>query len=588
MSDQPKSLTRIQSYGGKEFEVVFRKGVPGKTKEEMEELQRTRPGGVGLAFSYCTPLNHRTYEAAPGIVCEQDVPVPMRDGVTIYADIYRPTNEEKVPFIVSWGMFGKRASEGVSDWQLMGVPPQTVSKLAKFESADPAYWCYEGYAVANVDSRGVGNSEGLIETFGTADARDGYDFIEWAAVQGWCTGKITMFGNSGVCMSIWKIAADQPPHLICIAPWEGIGDLYRESFSCGGVPNPAYHENIMGAVACKEYIEDIPAMLEKYPLMNEYWEDKIVKWENIRIPAYCTGGWVHHHLRGSWEGFRRIRSPKKWMRAHRDFEWPDSYNRDNLEDLKKFFDRYLKDIHNGWEFTPRIRIDVMDAYTFDYGKARVENEFPLKRTEYKKIYLDGATHGGSYEPFVDASEVVYDPKTEVTTFDFKFTEETEITGYMKPRLWVESRGHDDMDLFPWIMKLGQNGEFLPVECMNGEYRGAWGFLRASHRKLDPRWSSSFQPVAEHREEEKLKPGEIVPVDIEMYPHSRIWHKGESLRIQLAGYFMKTDWFHDGHMDHIVDNGNGMHVIHTGGAYDSYLQVPVIPVRYQSGDYIYKG
>lgn len=61
------------------------------------------------------------------------------------------------------------------------------------------------------------------------------------------------------------------------------------------------------------------------------------------------------------------------MRAHRDFEWPDSYNPENLEDLKKFFDRYLKDIHNGWEFTPRVRIDVMDAYDYDYASKRRGN-----------------------------------------------------------------------------------------------------------------------------------------------------------------------------------------------------------------------
>lgn len=582
MSEEIKknSITKTINYGGKDFEVIFRKGAKGKTREEM-----LLDEGDGLGFSYCAPLNHRTYEAAPGILCEQDVPVTLRDGVTIYADIYRPVTTLKVPLIISWGIFGKRPAEGVSEWKLMGVPPQTVSDLAKFECADPAFWCYQGYAVANVDARGVGNSEGDIETFGTQDGRDGYDFIEWAAVQDWCSGKCTLFGNSGVCMAIWKIAAEQPPHLTCIAAWEGIGDLYRESFFCGGIPNFDYHESIMVQVACKNYIEDIPAMMEKYPMMNEYWEDKIVKWDKIRIPTYVSAGWVHHHLRGAVEGFRRIRATRKWIRMHRNFEWPDSYAPENLLDLKRFYDRYLKNEHNGWEFTPRVRMDVMDAYDFDFRSARRENEFPLARTQYRKIYLDASTMGGSFEPVPGEAETSYDPKTETTEFRFRFDEDTEISGYIKLHLWAEARGHDNMDLFPWVLKYGQDGEYLPIQCMDGYYRGAWGFLRASHRALDPKWSSDFQPVAEHRTEQRLAPGEIVPLDIELYPTSRIWHKGEYLVVRLAGYFIKSDWFHDSMMNMQTDNGDGIHVIHTGGKYDSYLQIPVIPPKYRSGDYV---
>ena len=85
----------------------------------------------------------------------------------------------------------------------------------------------------------------------------------------------------------------------------------------------------------------------------------------------------------------------------------------------------------------------------------------------------------------------------------------------------------------------------------------------------------------------MQPGEIVPVDVEMYPHSRFWHKGEKIQIVIAGRFIKTEWFHDTDMNHKTDNGDGMHVIHTGGQYDSYLQIPVVPPKYQVGDYIYR-
>ena len=592
MSDNRERIYVKRTFGGEEYEIPFVKGYPGKTKEEMDEMRASgnmNEDPMAAMFSFCARLNHRAYEAEPGIMCEQDVPMKLRDGVTIYSDIYRPTGcTEKIPVIISWGIFGKRPAEGQDNWQLMGVPPKTVSDLAKFECADPAYWCYYNFAVANVDARGVGNSEGNINLWGTQEAEDGYDYIEWIAAQEWCNGSVALFGNSGVCMANWKIAAAQPPHLVCLAAWEGQGDLYRESYCCGGIPNPNYEANIVQEVACKNYVEDTVTMVNKYPFMNAYYEDKAVKWANIKIPAYVTAGWVHHHLRGSVEGFRRIRSPKKWLRIHRDFEWPDDYRTENLEELRRFFERYMKNIHNGWEFTPRVRMDVMDAYAYDIAVRREEKEFPLARTEYRKVYLNAVGLDGSYDPFDNESETVYDGATGKVTFNFRVPEDIEVSGFMKLRLWVECRGHDNMDLFPWIMKAGQNKEYIPIECIGAPFRGAWGFLRCSHRELHPKLATDFQPIHAHTGEERMKPGEVFPVDIEIYPHSRVWHKGEYISIQLAGRFIKTVWFHDVAMNHDTDNGEGKHVIHTGGKYDSYLQVPVVPPKYTSGEYVYRG
>jgi len=576
-----------ENFSGKDIEVIYRKGSPGKTKEEIDSM-RAR-GERAHLFKFCAPLNFRTYEAAEGIVCHQDVVMKLRDGTKIYSDIYLPKNlHEKVPVIISWSMFGKRPSEGMDEWKLMGVPPGAVSPMTKFESADPGYWCRMGYAVANVDPRGVGNSEGYVNNFGIQEGKDGYDYIEWIAKQDWCNGRVAMFGNSGVAMTIWWIAAEQPPHLACAGAWEATGDMYRESLAPGGIDCSAFNEDIITGVACNTYIEDLPSMLKEHPFIDEYWESKIPRWENIRIPVYICAGWCHFHLRGSIEAFRRIRSTKKWLRAHREFEWPDTYHRDNIEDLHKFFDRYLKDIRNGWEFTPRVRLDVMDAYGYDYAVRREEEQFPLARTQYRKLYLDAASGKASYEPFNAESEVSYNPSNEEVVFDYKFTEETEITGYMKLKLWVECRNHDDMDMFIWIKKLGQNGEYIPVHSMREAYRGAWGYLRVSHRELDPKWSTDFQPVQAHRREQKLSPGEIVPVEIEIWPHSRIWHKGESIRIEIAGRFIQTEWFEDTKLIFKTNNGSGTHVIHTGGKYDSFLQIPVIPPKYVSGDYVYRG
>ena len=568
---------------GETVDVLFRKGHPGLTRAECDEI-RAKGGRVGN-FSICGPMNHRTYDCGDGIFCMQDECVTLRDGTKIYVDIDRPKTDEPVPVIVSWGPFGKRPSEGMDDWKLMGVPPGTVSTMAKFESADPAYWCRHGYAVANCDPRGVGHSEGDVYTFGPQDGRDGADFVEWAAAQSWCNGRVGLFGNSGVGMVQWRIAAEQPEHLACIAVWEGTGDHYRESLACGGIPNPIFNNGVVDTVACNTYLEDACNMLVLHPYMDAYWESKIPKWKDIRVPAYVAAGWCHIHLRGSIEGFRRIRSMRKWLRIHRDMEWPDTYNPDNLEDLRRFYDRYLRGVRNGWEFTPRVRYDLMDAHSYDLIHNKEENEFPIKRTEYRKLYLDAASATIGDEEVATESEMVTQPRDDAAVFTYTFKEDTEVTGYMKLHMNIECRGYDNMDMFIWVKKYKADGTYVPVDCMKEPYRGAWGYFRGARRELDPTWSSDFQPVQAHRKDEPMEQGVVYPVDIEIWPHGRIWHKGEKLTVEITGNFIYTDWYEDGHQDYQDDNGDGLHVFHTGGQYQSYLQIPVVPPKYVSGDFV---
>ncbi|MBN1103093.1 MAG: CocE/NonD family hydrolase [Deltaproteobacteria bacterium] len=587
-----EKIRKKERFGGVEIDAIYRETrrpapqVDKKGKQDKDEnwdgLDEKTLEGAG--FGFCPPLNPRTYMAEDGILCQQDVAVTLRDGIVIYADIYRPAGQTNIPAIVSWSYFGKRPGDGFDEWQIIGVPPGTVSRMAKFESPDPGFWCRNGYAVANVDPRGIGNSKGDVNMFGTQDGRDGYDFIEWLATQPWCNGKVGMGGNSGVAMTQWRIAAEQPPHLVCIAPWEGTGDLYRESLYEGGIPALGFNDFIVGSLVGTGYVDDTAAMALEHPFLDAYWEDKIPKWKNIRIPVSTTVCWNHFHLRGSMEGFRKIRSTKKWLRAHREFEWPDTFCVAGINDLKLFYDRYLKDIRNGWELTPRVRLEVMDAYEYDYQTNRPEREFPLARTRYRKLYIDAANGALSFDPVTAASKVGYEAEKGSTTFNIRFEEETEITGFMKLRLWVEAVGNDDMDLFIAIRKLDAEGNWLPVNVLGEPHPGAWGKMRVSRRELDEKLSTDFQPVQAHQRDQKLNPGEIVPVDIEIWPHSRIWHKGQQLQVLVSGQYIREGWFEPFSWEL---NNKGSHVIHSGGKYDSFLQIPVIPPRYRAGDYVYR-
>lgn len=584
--DREEKVVKVTYPDGSTCDVIYTKMAEPIPKEEFLKLPREEMP------NYCieAPVNTTEYfvDDEENILCLQDQAVKMRDGITIYADIYMPKSalEKPVPLIISWSFFGKQPwHQPVQIFRPMGVPTGAVSNVCKFESSDPMYWCYQGYAVANVDPRGIGNSEGDFTQFGTQDGRDGYDFIEWAATQKWCTGKIGMFGNSCVAMTQWRVAAEQPPHLVCIAPWEATGDQYRESLMEGGIPG-LFGGSIVGVAQGKGYIDNTLKMTEKEPnVTSPYWQDKIPKYENITIPVYATCNWNHFHLRGSWEGFNKIKSRKKWMRCHQVFEWPDTYNPKMLEDCKLFFDRYLKGIFNGWELTPKIRMEVMDAFEYPYQTNRPENEWPLARTNYKKLYLNAKNGKMGDAPVKNTASVSYDGATGLTNFDYTFRKDTEITGYIKLRLWVEAKGHDDMDLFITLKKLSTKGEELPVTIFGTErHPGAWGKLRVSRRHLDEVESTEYKPVYTFDRVEKLKKGEIVPVDIEIWPLSRFWHKGQKLRLQIAGRYIRDQWFEP--LAWFADN-HGDHVIHTGGKYESYLLVPEIPPRYEDGDYIYR-
>lgn len=574
-----KLVTKVVECNGQQTEIIMNKMMRPSTREELDALSVEEREGA----KFMPSLNTNEYIAEDGIVCMQDVPVKMRDGVTIYVDIYKPEAEGKYPLLISWSFYGKRPFDGQSEWQIMGVPPQTVSDMSKFESPDPGYWCRKGYAVANVDPRGIGHSEGDFVQFGTQDGRDGYDFIEWAAAQEWCNGRCGMSGNSCVAMTQWRIAAQQPPHLACFAPWEGTSDLYRESLYEGGIPATTFVGMVNKEAVGPNYIDNTALNAEKYPFVNcDYWKDKEPDWKNITQPVYITACWNHFHLRGAINGFRKVKSKKKWLRAHRDFEWPDAYSNENLEDLEKFFARYLKLERNGWELTPKVRVEVQDVGEHLFMKNRPEENFPIKRTQYEKLYLDASNMSMKAIPVEKEAMVGYDSETEEVTFDYTFQDDTELTGYMKLHLWVAAEAYDDMDLFVNIQKLTTTGEWAPVTLFGEPHPGVWGKMRVSRRKLDEKLSTDYNPVQAHTVSEKLEPGQIVPVDIEINPTSWFWHKGQRIRVQISGRYIREDWFEP----LIWDKDNkGRHLIYTGKEHDSFLQIPVIPPRFKDGNII---
>jgi predicted acyl esterase len=552
MVDKSEEVIIIHQFGNDKIEQVFRKIL-------SVDDPKCRYSGFAPGMT-----------VEDGIIYERDVAMKMRDGVTIYTDIYRPEGASNIPAIIGWSPYGKRA--GYLGNPVPGVPAGTTSPGAKFEGPDPAYWCRYGYAVVNPDIRGSFKSEGNLASFCSQEGRDIYDFTEWLATQDWCSGKIALTGNSWLAIAQWYGAAEKPPHLAAIAPWEGFYDFYRDSLFPGGIPEIGFVGRGSERLCGIALIENMPAIMGKYPLMNGFWEDKRARVENIEIPAYVVASWTAGHSHGTLDGFRRIASKNKWLRVHNTQEWPDYYTLENLEDLRHFYDRFLKGIRNGYELVPRVRISVLDPGGTDQVN-RPEKEFPLARTQYEKLYLDASKGTLSAKPAAREAMVSYDVKTGKAAFTIQFKEDTELTGYMKLHLWVETDGSDDMDLFVRVSKLDKQGNVLPAIILGNPWAGAPGYLRVSHRELDEAKSTPAEPYLTHRREQMLKPGEIVPVEIEIWAMSMLWHEGQQLVVNLEGHAPLVPGVM---MSNYVTRNKGNHIIHTGGKYDSYLQVPKIP------------
>jgi predicted acyl esterase len=196
-------------------------------------------------------------------------------------------------------------------------------------------------------------------------------------------------------------------------------------------------------------------------------------------------------------------------------------------------------------------------------------------------YLDARTRTLQDSPVVQCSEARYEPlgSDGGMSFDYRFASTTELTGHMKLRLWVEAVDADDMDLFVAIQKLDRDGQLIPFVFYSLNVNGpaALGWLRVSHRELDERRSRPEQPVHSHLREQRLSPGEPVPVDIEIWPSSTRFLEGQSLRVRIQGRDIQQDSAPNAPFArHENTRNGGTHIIHTGGAYDAYLLVPEIP------------
>lgn len=499
---------------------------------------------------------------------DKDVMVKMHDGIHVAVDVYRPDAPGRFPVLYASSPYQK---------DLVYLP--SMPAFHERETNQIEWFVERGYVYVHADIRGAGKSvEGIWRFHSIEEQRDHYDLIEWMAQQEWSSGKVGMIGESYYAWVQWFAAAQQPPHLTTIVPFDGGADMYRDVVFHGGLLNMSFvtwwHFNMRA-----QRLMDIPGPhhpnvmkwdmvydVLNHPTYDDFWKERTPDFEKIKVPVYSIGVWhkAALHLRGNIVGFEEVKAPKKLLVVHGDYVGQEMYIFESLEmrlELLRWYDHWLKGNDTGVMDEPPVKLFVRNS---DEGY-RAEKEWPLARTVYTPFYLrpdksgavlslnDGGlsrrtpTEKESYFEFEypnpnwmnwrgggTAGRVngMLNPTAEIMTYTSgTLKEDMEVTGPIRMILYASS-SEKDADFFVRVVDQAPDEE--QVEGYPAKARMlTWGWLKASHRRMDPAKSTSYRPYHTHENPEPIEPGKIYQYEIEVMPTSNLFRKGHRIRIDIS-------------------------------------------------------
>ena len=386
-----------------------------------------------LTLAFCACLADA---AQRPVVKYLSVPVPMRDGVRLYANVYLPTEASRLPAILVRTPYGKGAD------------------------ITPNYQAFveHGYAIVVQDVRGRYESEGAFQPL-TQETPDGDDTLNWVARQPWSNGKIGMMGGSYVGIVQWKAAVANNPHLKAIFPVVSGYDDYRDRYySTGGALKlghrlewmsenlraPGYHQDFSKFVLhLPVRSSDVAALgwtsptyqdIMDHPTFDAFWRANSTKehLDKIRIPVFSVGGWYDNFVQSDLEAYAARRKTSGLSRvlvgpwAHNmsvPFEGVD-FGTDSTVPVRalqfQWFDQFLMGKDSPLLSAPPVRIFVMGA-----NKWREETAWPPAEAQTKVLYLesagkanslsgDGGLHDGPTRDTA-ADHFLFDPLSPVPT-----------------------------------------------------------------------------------------------------------------------------------------------------------------------------
>ncbi|MBI2177068.1 MAG: peptidase S15, partial [Candidatus Tectomicrobia bacterium] len=288
-------------------------------------------------------------------------------------------------------------------------------------------------------------------------------------------------------------------------------------------------------------------------------------------------------------------STQKWLEMHGIEHWTHFYTDYGVGLQKKFFGHFLKGQKTGWDKQPKVMLQV--RHPGERFAGRSEGEWPLKRTRWTKFYLDPAGAGLSTKGGA-AGKAAYDGLGEGVTFMTPpLKAGTEITGPSAAKLFVSSSTRD-ADLFLILRVFDPNMKEVTFQgALDPHTPIAQGWLRASHRKLDPKLSLPYRPYHTHDEVQPLKPGQVYELDIEVWPTCIVVPAGHRIALTVRGkdyeypggpgrglgtlgaVFTGVGPFkHDDPEDRPPKVFGGKVTIHAGKGRPSYIMLPIIPPK----------
>jgi predicted acyl esterase len=436
-------------------------------------------------------------------------------------------------------------------------------------------------------------------------------------------------GISYYASNQWHVASLQPPHLAAMCIWEGAAEWYRDMTHHGGILCTFWanwydmqvmtvqyglgergpRSRVTGELVCgpetlseKELAKnrcDFGNEIAAHPLYDDYHKARSPVWSKVTVPFLSTANWGGQglHPRGNFEGFVRAASKLKWLESHGIEHWTEFYTDYGVKLQKRFFDHFLKGLDNGWMDQPRVQLQVRRTDGF---MERMENEWPIARTHWTRFYLDPTDLSLSRSPVTAEHRIVYDALGDGVTFmSPPLDEETEITGPSAAKLFV-STTTTDADIFVVLRVFAPDGDEVVFQgAVDPHTPIGQGWLRASHRKLDPEISTEYRPYHTHDEVQALTPGEVVGLDVEIWPTSIVAPAGYRIALTVRGkdyeYAGKSGgklsnfknelkgcgaFLHDDPRDRPPEIFNGKNTLHVGPDRTAYVLIPIVPPKQQ--------
>jgi uncharacterized protein len=536
----------------------------------------------------------------------REVKIRVHDGVEIAVALYMPEGEGRFPVVLG-------ASPYRYDNNTLPATPQFLWR----ETGPIGLYVERGYVYAQMDARGCGKSGGEFRFLDRNEQKDLYDVIEWLGHRPWSNGKVGGIGQSYFCMLQWWMAIQKPPSLACIAAFDGLNDPYRASVYQGGIlgdffgsywwnQNRIINRHPANGEHPREQTCDLNLLVQQHPTYDEFWRERCAaeRLREIEVPLYSIGVWgkVDLHTRGNIDGFRRARGPKKlkMIGPVNAFVANREFNSRELHEalLLPFYDHYLKGLKTGYLERPAVEYFVRGA-----DAARTAQSWPPEGVRYVSWHLDAAKSGsvtslndGSLAREQPSGETATsysypnpgwmmgvvgfgpnnapDPARRVLTFTTTpLQSDLEIAGPVKLTLYASST-RADMDFFVKLSEqMPQSADDRGKGLNPASYWITKGWLRASHRALDPDKSTDMEPCHRHTDPQPIEPGRIYRFEISIEPMAHRFKKGNRVRLEIVnGDSVITDvlWTH-----YYVPSKIGTDTIYHSVEHPSALTLPVM-------------